>query len=601
MISQKPRKLAWLMIPVLLGGIALLYLLFLFPQHIKAQSALEFTVTPAEQAIFPGGSASLTIGITNTGPISLTNFVIGADVMPCRQSPIYDPFAFPGTPLVLGIGESYSFTCTEYALNIEIDEAITINAQATDGNSSISDAVPVLIHVEHLSANFGTELMAIPFGDSAQLTLYIANRGTYDLSDISVSPRDAAFSDCFRTAGQLADLAGGASTSFTCWTPNISENTEVVFDVAATLDGSTAVSEVAYMVLDSVNGLTLEISPDSQQIAANTTADLTVTLTNTDSEPVSGISVTSPDFLFCNKTTGTLPDLMGYESYQYQCQSTALAIDKTYTMTASATINSLAVTAVDSTTINAKSMVEIQVQPNYVIVPETTPVTFTLTVTNHLISDTLTNLSVNTTPVTIGRDGDKPSGIPTSCSRALADLSPGAVTTYTCERIAFPGEPEQTFTVSGFSPSALEDADADYHIGTADAYIGLAQLFLPVGMNDYLRPFSYPDLIIDDLTVSQISNSLYSLRIVAKNLSTVPVNVGNNFYINAYLTSDLNTPILVCSVQGQWFGAGQSYTCSGQINLDQGSQIIRAWADPYGTIVEEFDSNNSRDLEVTHE
>ena len=75
----------------------------------------------------------------------------------------------------------------------------------------------------------------------------------------------------------------------------------------------------------------------------------------------------------------------------------------------------------------------------------------------------------------------------------------------------------------------------------------------------------------------------------------------NNFFVNAYLTSNLSNPILVCSMQGKWFGAGQSYTCTGQITLVAGTHTVRAWADPYDTVTEEYEMNNTRDLEVTHE
>ena len=600
MLSQKLNKLAWFFIPVLLSAVALVYLFFIFPQQTKAQSALEFTVTPEEQSIIPGSLATFNIAITNTGPISLTNIFVDANLLPCRQSPIYNTSVIPAVPLVLGIGKSYSYICGDI-LNVDIDETVTISAEATDSSSTVSDSADVVVHVEHLSANFGTEFKAVPYGDSTQLTLYITNSGEYDLTNISVTPRDAAFSDCVRTAGQLANLAGGQSTSFSCWSPNISSDSEVIFDLAATLDGSMAVSEIAYLFLDSTKGLELEISPDVQMIAANSTANLTVRLSNPDSLPATNITVASPDFPACSKGAGSIPDLLGGESYEFQCRSTELSTDGTYTLTASATTNNLAVTAVAHTTINANSSVEIDVQPSYLIVAESKPVTFTVTVTNNLATETLTDVNVNTTPVTYARDATRPSGAPSICTRVLADMAPGAVVSYTCERIAFPGEPQQTFTVSGFTPALLEDGDANYHFDTAEAYVGLMQTLLPVMMNKYQRPFTYPDLTISSMSVNKITNNTYSINITVKNQSTLPVATGNNFFINAYLTTNLNSPAYVCSVQGQWFGAGQSYTCTGQLTLAKGTHVIRAWADPYATVTEEYETNNTRDLEVTNE
>jgi hypothetical protein len=331
-------------------------------------------------------------------------------------------------------------------------------------------------------------------------------------------------------------------------------------------------------------------------IPANTTADLTVTLRNPDNVPVTNLAFTSTDFPACNKATGSLPNLAGGENHQFNCQTPQLATDSTYTMTASATINNLAVTAVAHTTINANSQVDIEVAPQNLITAENAPVTFTITVTNNLITDTLTNVAVNTISGLA-----RPSGISTDCARPLADMAPGEVVTYTCQGTAVPGKPNQSFTISGFTPSELEDTDAGYHFDTVGAYVGLTHTFLPVMMNNYQRPFTLPDLAITQLTVNQISNNNYSINMTVKNHSTLPVAIGNNFFANAYLNSNLNSPIFVCSLQGQWFGTGQSYTCSGQITLSQGSHVVRAWADPYGSVIEEYETNNTRDLEVTHE
>jgi hypothetical protein len=596
MVSHKIKRLAWFL-PALLGSVLLIYFLFLLPRLTKAQSSVEFTVSPTEQTILPGSTAYFAITLTNTGAISLTNITVESEaVRPveadflryCLQSPI--------TGLTLDVGESYSYNCSEPLLYLDVQQTLLLSAETTDGNSTVSDSAEVIVHVEHLSANFDTEYQAVSYGDSAYLTLDITNSGSYDLTDISITPRDAAFADCLRTAGELPDLSGGQTTTLNCESPNIFEDAEVIFDVAATLDGSTAVSEVAYFFLDSIKGLELEISPDVQMIPANTSADLTLTLYNPDDVPITNLAVNSPDFPACNREAGSLPNLAGGQSTQYQCQTPELAADGTYTLTAAATSNNLAATAVANTTINANSQVDIEVAPNYLIIAENTPVTFTITVTNNL-TDTLTSVAVNATSSSASR----PSGTITDCARSLADLAPDAVVTYSCQGTAVPGEPYQSFVLSGFTPSDLEDSDANYHLAQADAYVGLAHTYLPIAMNNYQRPYTLPDLIIDNLTVSQISNNNYSINITVKNQSTLPVAIGNNFFVNAYLTSNLNNPIFVCSLQGQWFGAGQSYTCSSQITLSTGSHVIRAWADPYNTVSEEYETNNTGDFEVTND
>lgn len=443
---------------------------------------------------------------------------------------------------------------------------------------------------------FDSEGQTVLYGDTAVLTLNITNTSSSQISDITVTPRDVSFTDCVRAVGQVPDLNVGADTAVTCSSPNLFEDVEVVFDVTAVVDNSYTTNGVAYTVLDSTGGLALTIAPEAQSIPRNSAATLTVTLRNTDSTTATNLTLSAPDFPGCQKDEGSLPDLASGENYQYQCQTPLLNTDSTYTLTALATLNNLAVTAVDHTTINADSQVAIAVSPSNVITAANSLVTFTVTVTNNLITDTLTNVTVSTASAAANR----PSGITTDCARTLADLAPGETTTYSCQGTAVSDEPNQRFTLTGYTTAAYADGDAHYHIEQANAYIGPAYTFLPVAMSNY-PPYTYPDLAIKSLDVSQISNDTYHVNIVVANQSTEDVAVGNNFFVNAYLTSNLAHPILVCSMQGQWFAAGQTRTCSGQITLPTGTHTVRAWADPYNTVTEEYETNNTRDLEVTHE
>ncbi|MCB8924920.1 MAG: hypothetical protein H6652_04770 [Ardenticatenaceae bacterium] len=600
MVSHRLKRLAWFILPALLGSGILLSLFLLFPFHTEAQTSLEFVVTPTEQAIIPVGFPQFSIAITNTGAISLTNFVIRANQLNnCARNPIYvqktNPFYYG--PLILEPGESYTFSCSTYdPIGEDIEDTLSLTAETESGDSIGPEEIDVVVHAEHLAAQFDTEIQAVGYGDTALLTLNITNTGPWEMTNISVTPIDSSLADCMRQVGDLPALSAGQSTSFSCETTNLYEDEEVVVDIAATVDGTIAVSEKAYLFLDSVKGLALEISPDEQIVASNASTDLTVTLRNLDDLSLTNLALASTDFPAFNRSAGSLPDLNSGESYQFQCETTLLTTDDTYTMTASALLNNLAVTAVNHTTLNAHSLVDIEVSPNYLIIAESAPVTFTITATNNLITDTLTGVTVNNTSA-----ANRPTGLSTDCAQTLADLAPGESITYTCVGTAVPGEPNQNFTLSGYTPADYEDSDANYHIAQADAYIGLTHTFLPVTLNNYHPPYSYPDLTIKSLSVSQISNNIYSVKITVENPSTEAVADNNNFFVNAYLTSNLSNPILVCSMQGKWFGAGQNYTCTGQITLTAGTHTIRAWADPYDTVTEEYEMNNTRDLEVTHE
>ncbi|MCB8976515.1 MAG: hypothetical protein H6657_03710 [Ardenticatenaceae bacterium] len=605
MIIQKLKRLAWTL-PALTSLAVLAYFFLLLPQLTKAQTSFEFIVSPLEQSVLPGTAAILNITITNTGAISLTNITVQPEAI--RPAEAYflkscyqtlgttNPLTNEFEPLILDIGESSSFTCGESGLYLDVQQNLLFSAAAIDDNSTFSDAAEVIVHVEHLLATFGTEYQPVIDGKPASLTLTIANTGLYNLTNISVTPRTAAFADCARTAGQVLDLAGGETTTVNCVSENIFDDVEAVFDLSATLNGNSAVSEAAYIVIDSVKGLSLEITPDAQTIATNTAANLSITLQNLDDAlPLTNLTLTSADFPACSRSLGSLPDLMGGGSYQFECQTTPLTTNDTYTMTASAIASGLAVTATDQTTINADSQIDIQVSPSYVIAAENAPVSFTITATNNLISDTLATVTVSTTASAVS---GTPSSITDDCARSLADIPPGGSESYTCQSTAVPGQPLRSFILTGYTPAIDE---GNLHTAQANAYAGLAYTYLPVAMNDYHPPYSYPDLYITSLNVSQVSNDIYNVNIVVENLSTEAVASGNNFFVNAYLTSNLNSPVLVCSMQSGWFGAGQSRTCSGQITLAAGTHTIRAWADPYNTVTEEYENNNTRDLEVTHD
>jgi hypothetical protein len=124
----------------------------------------------------------------------------------------------------------------------------------------------------------------------------------------------------------------------------------------------------------------------------------------------------------------------------------------------------------------------------------------------------------------------------------------------------------------------------------------IGDFFLPIIMKN-AGPL--PDLVVDNVIITSVSGNLYTIQVVARNQSTVAaVASGNNFFINAYLTSDLNTPILICGVQGSLFGPGQGFTCTGQYTFSSGSHTVRGWVDPFGIVAESNEGNNTRDSGV---
>ncbi len=119
-------------------------------------------------------------------------------------------------------------------------------------------------------------------------------------------------------------------------------------------------------------------------------------------------------------------------------------------------------------------------------------------------------------------------------------------------------------------------------------------IYLPIILKD-VDVLPLPDLTVERVILTQVSGNTYNIAVTVRNQASVDVTPGNNFYINAYLTSDLNTPLVLCSVQATWFGAGQSYICNGQYTFGSGTHTVRGWADPYNTVLEADESNNTRD------
>jgi hypothetical protein len=608
----KNKRLFSILLPGLLACAGLAAMMLLFPARSRAQSAVEFTISPAEGSIPTGSFINFDIAITNTGNISLTNIVIDAHMLlECRRNPLSGYVYIPTYPyyeyklIELGLNESFTFSCGGKYLSTDIHDTLTLTAEATDGNSVVEDSATVHITAEHLTASFGSEYKPVPYGETAPLALTIFNNGPYTITDITVTPLDSVLTDCTRLSGVLPDLPGGKSLTLNCASANIFADLETVVEIQGILDGyGIDIAEVAYIQLDSIDGLSLDISPDFHQITPGSNTNMTVTLHNRDNIPVTGLTVSAPGLPRCDKPVGSLPDLQGGERHEYSCLSPQLDTINVFTMTAAGTVNQLPVTAVANTTINAASEIAVTVSPDYLIMGENNPVTLTITLANNHISETLTTPALVISPAFPDQPGAAPAGYSPGCGRpagTLPDMAPGAVISYTCLSQAFPGQPVQEIIFSGFYPAQYEDGDGNYHIAAAETYLGLSHSYLPVFFHNYRPPFTGPDLVIGEMTLHRISNDVFNINIRARNQSTLPVDPGNNFYVNAYLTSNLNKPIFVCSVQGEWFSAEQDYLCSGQVTLPAGSYTVRAWADPYNTVTEHAEVNNTYDLEVTNE
>jgi hypothetical protein len=135
----------------------------------------------------------------------------------------------------------------------------------------------------------------------------------------------------------------------------------------------------------------------------------------------------------------------------------------------------------------------------------------------------------------------------------------------------------------------------------------IRKVYLPVSLKNYSQPpapTGRPDLVVDSITLIHRGGREYSVQVTVRNQSVTSVAYGNNFYVAVYVdpaqaptyeTIPSLTPQVQWGVQGSWFGAGESrvlesvYTFGGA-----GEHTIYGWADPYQTVLELNENNNSR-------
>ncbi len=111
-----------------------------------------------------------------------------------------------------------------------------------------------------------------------------------------------------------------------------------------------------------------------------------------------------------------------------------------------------------------------------------------------------------------------------------------------------------------------------------------------------------PDLVIDTFTLTDLNNGNYRIDITARNQATTDVPFGNNFYIAVYVDDINQEPIRFWGVQAAWFAAGQTYRVSAEFSaaeVGSGLRTFVAWTDPYNTVAEQNESNNTVSRTIT--
>ena len=395
--------------------------------------AITIDKTPDLQTILGGDDATFTIIVANTGDVPLDNVTVTDALAPGCDATI-------GT---LGAGVSTDYSCTLTGVTADFTNTASATGDDPLGNAvADSDTADVDVIGPAITINKTPDLQTVAAGGTVTFDITVTNTGDVSLSNVAVT--DALASDCDTTIGTLA---AGATTTYSCTMTagtNDFTNTAVV----------TADDPLGNPVTDSDNAdvtvinpaVTIDKTPDSQQIVAGETATFDITVTNTGDVDLTDVTVSDPLAPNCN---GSFASLATGASETYSCTMTTGGTD--FTNTATVTGNDpLANPVTDSDTAAVDVIdpgIDIQKTPDLQQAVAGSTVTFDITVTNNGDVD-LANVAVS-------------DALAPDCDNVIGTLAAGASTGYSCTMTAGSDDFTNTALVTGDDPLGAPVTDSD--------------------------------------------------------------------------------------------------------------------------------------------
>ena len=286
---------------------------------------IDIEVTPEEQNIFEGGSASFRATITNTGGMNLSNIRVTDSLETTCERTIDS----------LAVGISTVFDCQMVPAAAGINN-ITALADVVGGvpeeMATVRDTASAAITIEaiSISVDITTSTPRVRVGNPSAFEITVLNPNTTGLVDVVVTVPEAV--GCDRTIGAME---AGASTSYTC----AGSHLVGVATVKATADGrvvdvgtvtNSSEVDVEVFALD----LVVDKTPKAQTVREGEAALFTVTVSNYGNTPLSNVEVTDTIAPECARALGTLAS---EEQSTYDCQSDVLIEDTESTITVTGT------------------------------------------------------------------------------------------------------------------------------------------------------------------------------------------------------------------------------------------------------------------------
>jgi uncharacterized repeat protein (TIGR01451 family) len=260
--------------------------------------------SPDSQAVVTGGTASFTIGVTNTGDVGLTNVVVSDPQAPdCDRTFASLPF---------GASETYSCTAP---VTSGFTNVATVTGDDPNGDPAPPDQDDALVEAlfPAIAIDKSPDAQRVVVGRSALFTIEVSNVGQVELTNVVVT--DPLAPDCERS---FAAITAGNSQSYSCAAQVLADFTNVAFasceDPAGGLVGPASDEAPVTAITP---GLAIEKSPDDQEVVISNDAGFTIEVTNTGDVPLSNVVVSDPLAPDCDRSFPLL-DVGAREIYTCQ-------------------------------------------------------------------------------------------------------------------------------------------------------------------------------------------------------------------------------------------------------------------------------------------
>jgi uncharacterized repeat protein (TIGR01451 family) len=293
------------------------------------QPSIGITKNPKTQTFTSGGTATFTIVVTNTGPVTLTNVRITDPLSPnCAKSSL--DIAALGS---MAPGASQTYTCTLANVTASFTNVATATGTPLGGGPDVSanDSAPVTVtpppppppaappQNPAISITKNPKGQTVEVGQTATFTIVVTNTGDTTLTNVTVAdPLSPNCNQSSATIAALASMAPGASVTYNCSLANVGASfTNVATATGTAPSGANVTASDTAPVNVTVPltppkptpthpAISVVKDPKTQSIGVGGTATFTIKVTNTGDVTLTDVTTSDPLSPNCTKNLGTL-------------------------------------------------------------------------------------------------------------------------------------------------------------------------------------------------------------------------------------------------------------------------------------------------------